>query len=47
MTPIVGRTPRSARVPPDPLVASEISVIQAQKADGGVDCGPGDPPHRP
>ncbi|HEV2691213.1 MAG TPA: alpha-glucuronidase family glycosyl hydrolase [Bryobacteraceae bacterium] len=36
---IVGRTPTSARVPQDPLFG------RANKADVGVGCGPGDPPH--
>jgi Na+-driven multidrug efflux pump len=34
----VGRNPRSARVPPDPL-------IYPQQADEGVGCGPWGPPH--
>jgi hypothetical protein len=46
MTPIVGRTPRSARVPPDPPFANEISLDQPQEADGSVSCGPGGPPHQ-
>jgi len=41
----VGQTPRSARVPLDPLSADEIGFIYAVKADGGVGCGPGGPPH--
>jgi len=43
--PIVGRTPRSARVPLDPLFANEIRFIHDARADGGVGCGPGGPPH--
>jgi hypothetical protein len=42
---IVGRTPQSARVPPDPLFGSKLSLIHTQEADGGVGCGPGGPPH--
>ena len=42
---IVGQTPRSARVPLDPLFRNEISFIQSQQADVGVGCGPGGPPH--
>jgi hypothetical protein len=41
---IVGQTPWSARVPLDPLLASEIRFIQTQQADVGVGCGPGGPP---
>jgi stage II sporulation protein D len=37
---MVGRTPRSARVPLDPLFTEA-------RADGGVGCGPGGPPHHP
>ena len=39
---IVGRTPWSARVPLDPLLAGEIDATQA---GGGVGRGPGGPPH--
>src|ERR1017187_7324284 len=35
---VMGRTPWSARVPLDPLLAKQ--------ADGGVGCGPGGPPHK-
>ena len=42
---VVGQTPWSARVPLDPLLASEISFLQTQQADEGVGCGPGGPPH--
>ncbi len=42
---VVGQTPWSARVPLDPLLASEIRFIQTQQADVGVGCGPGGPPH--
>ncbi len=42
-SPAVGRTPRSARVPLDPLF--EASLFHEQ-ADVGVGCGPGGPPHR-
>ncbi len=35
----VGRTPRSARVPLDPLFRYD------GQADEGVGCGPGGPPH--
>ena len=38
---IVGRTPWSARVPLDPLLANEISASQTARADEGVGCGPG------
>jgi hypothetical protein len=38
---MVGRTPWSARVPQDPLLYSEMSFIQSQRADEGVGCGPG------
>jgi hypothetical protein len=41
----VGRTPWSARVPLDPLLAGAISFIYTKQADGGVGCGPGGPPH--
>jgi hypothetical protein len=41
---VVGQTPWSARVPLDPLLASEIRFIQTQQADVGVGCGPGGPP---
>src|SRR6266566_717754 len=37
---IGGRTPWSARVPLDPLLANEISIIHTAQADGGVGCGP-------
>jgi hypothetical protein len=40
---MVGRTPRSARVPLDPLLAHEITFIGARQADGGVGRGPGLP----
>jgi hypothetical protein len=43
---VVGQTPWSARVPLDPLLASEIRFIQTQQADVGVGCGPGGPPHQ-
>jgi hypothetical protein len=36
---ILGRTPRSARVPMDPLFG-------LRNADEGVGCGPGGPPHQ-
>ena len=39
---LVGRTPWSARVPLDPLLAGEIGTTQA---DEGVGRGPGGPPH--
>jgi hypothetical protein len=42
----VGRTPWSARVPLDPLFASDISFIYDARADEGVGCGPGGPPHK-
>jgi hypothetical protein len=38
---MVGRTPWSARVPLDPLLANEISFNQTKQADEGVGCGPG------
>jgi hypothetical protein len=41
---MVGRTPRSARVPLDPLFATKIPFHPVQ-ADGGVGRGPGGPPH--
>ena len=44
---VVGQTAWSARVPLDPLLASEIRFIQTQQADVGVGCGPGGPPHSP
>jgi hypothetical protein len=37
---VVGQTPWSARVPLDPLLASEISFLQTRQADEGVGCGP-------
>src|ERR1035438_1084084 len=43
---VVGQTPWSARVPLDPLLASEIRFIQTQQTDVGVGCGPGGPPHQ-
>jgi hypothetical protein len=42
---IVGRTPWSARVPLDPLLANGISFVHHVQADEGVGCGPGGPPH--
>jgi len=43
---IVGRTPWSARVPPDPLIDTVKSArCDPRKADGGVGSGPGGPPH--
>jgi hypothetical protein len=42
---IVGRTPRSARVPLDPPIVNELSLIQTKQADEGVGCRPGGPPH--
>ena len=44
---MVGRTPWSARVPPDLLIANEISFIHWAEVDEGVGCGPGGPPHHP
>jgi hypothetical protein len=41
----VGRTPWSARVPLDPLLAVE-SNFHTEQADEGVGCGPGGPPHQ-
>jgi hypothetical protein len=41
----VGRTPRPARVPPDPSIGAGRTFIQTRKADGGVGCGPGGPPY--
>ena len=38
----VGRTPWSARVPPDPLFGAHLLH---QQADEGVGRGPGGPPH--
>jgi hypothetical protein len=38
---IVGRTLRSARVTPDPLIANVITFMQTRQADEGVGCGPG------
>jgi hypothetical protein len=43
---VVGQTPWSARVPLDPLLCNEISLIESQRADEGVGCGPGGPPHK-
>jgi hypothetical protein len=43
---LVGQTPWSARVPLDPLLCNEISLIESQRADEGVGCGPGGPPHK-
>jgi hypothetical protein len=46
---IVGRTPRSARVPLDPLLASRVAFTQTAKADERVvprgDPRTGGPPH--
>jgi len=42
---IVGQTPRSARVPLDPLFANGTSFLKTRQADEGVGCGPGGPPH--
>ncbi len=44
---MVGRTPRSARVPLDPLLTNEGGFMRTAHADGGVGCGPGGPPHNP
>src|ERR1035441_8898010 len=38
---MVGRTPWSARVPLDLLLANEISFHQTKQAGEGVGCGPG------
>jgi hypothetical protein len=38
---VVGQTPWSTRVPLDPLLCNEISLIESQRADQGVGCGPG------
>jgi hypothetical protein len=43
---VVGQIPWSARVPLDPLFCNEISLIESQRADQGVGCGPGGPPHK-
>jgi hypothetical protein len=43
---IVGQTPWSARVSLVPLFCSEMSLIESQRADEGVGCGPGGPPHK-
>jgi error-prone DNA polymerase len=44
--PMVGRTPWSARVPPDPLPEQRCQHLAGcQQADGGVGRGPGGPPH--
>jgi hypothetical protein len=43
---IVGQTPWSAWVPLDPLFCNEMSLIESQRADQGVGCGPGGPPHK-
>jgi hypothetical protein len=43
---VVGQTPWSARAPLDPLFGNEISLIESQRADEGVGCGPGGPPHK-
>jgi hypothetical protein len=43
---IVGQTPWSARVPLDPLFRNEMSLLRSQRADEGVGCGPGGPPHK-
>jgi len=32
--------------PPGPLLCNEISLIESQRADQGVGCGPGGPPHK-
>jgi hypothetical protein len=42
----VGQTAWSARVPLDPLFCNEINLIESQRADQGVGCGPGGPPHK-
>src|SRR5260370_2728072 len=44
---MVGRTPPSAGVPLDPLLANKISCICAKQADESVGCGPGNPPRGP
>jgi hypothetical protein len=44
-TSVVGRTPRSARVPLDPPLVYVSSFIRAAQADGGVGCGLGSPSH--
>ena len=33
------------RTPPDPFIVHELTSIQTPKADEGVGCGPGGPPH--
>jgi hypothetical protein len=33
-----GADPRSARVPPDPSIAKEISVVRTRKAEEGAGC---------
>ena len=43
---LVGRTPWSARIPLDPLLANEISFNQTKQAGEGVGCGPGVRPTR-
>ena len=47
-TGMVGRTPWSARVPLDPILANEGTFTQRTgQADEGVGRGPGGPPHNP
>ena len=41
-----GRTPWSARVPPDPLSPWNQNPARCEQADGGVGRGPGGPPHQ-
>jgi len=42
---VVGRTPWSARVPPDPHLARGSRLSRPDEADGGVGSGPGGPPN--
>ena len=43
---VVGRTPWSARVPPDPLFVNTISLSNREQADEGVGRRPGGLPHK-
>jgi len=40
-----GADPRSARVPPEPLLLLKSDLSSPEQADGGVGRGPGGPPH--
>ena len=42
----MGQTPLVCAGPLDPLLCNEISLIESQRADEGVGCGPGGQPHK-